>query len=388
VIAKCGENFEVESYWSDQAVHLTRSQWSIKGQTAGLTTAGSYKRPSTGLQFHLLQSLKPPHSSLNSSNIHNTGKMSAVQDARDVNEPLQVLFPLHDDFDTLDFVGPMEMFSNALHDQKNKGMKLNWYSILLNATWTIFWRSETDTKAFNITIAAAKPAVKSAQGLTVKADIDLEDAVEDIEKWDIIVIPGGGVEGVLTANTEPMNLIKEYVKLQESDPSKERTLFSVCTGSLFLAQAGVLQGLAATTHPDYYLKLELACQEAARMGNLERTDVMEERYVVNNARFDLGDKWEENPFILDQRPDPVRRKSSARKGSESYRLSKRRESLVKRATMRLGGMRVITSGGVTAGMDAALYLVAALVSIESANEVARLTQFQWQKGVTCEGIDV
>ncbi|KAE9972272.1 hypothetical protein BLS_004097 [Venturia inaequalis] len=291
--------------------------------------------------------------------------MSAVQDPRDINEPLQVLFPLHDAFDTLDFVGPMEMFSHALHDQKNK-----------------------ETKAFNITVAAAKPAVKSAQGLTVKADIDLEDAVEDIGKWDIIVVPGGGTEGLLKANAEPMNLIKEYVKLQESDPSKERTLFSVCTGSLLLAQAGVLQGLAATTHPDYYLKLELACQDAARKGNLERTDVMEERYVVNNARFDLGEKWEENPFILDSRPDPVRRKSSARKGSESYKLSKRRESLVKRATMKLGGMRVITSGGVTAGMDAALYLVAALVSIESANEVARVTQFQWQKGVTCEGIDV
>jgi len=217
---------------------------------------------------------------------------------------------------------------------------------------------------------------------------DLPRTVEDIEKWDIIVIPGGGVEGVLTANTEPMNLIKEYVKLQESDPSKERTLFSVCTGALFLAQAGVLQGLSATTHPDYYLKLELLCQEAARKGNLERTDVMEERYVVNNARFDLGEKWEENPFILDKRPETLRRKSNARKGSESYKLSKRRESLVKRANMRLGGLRVITSGGVTTGMDATLYLVAALVSIESAHEVARVTQFQWQKGVTVEGIDV
>jgi hypothetical protein len=50
--------------------------------------------------------------------------MSAVQDARDINEPLQVLFPLHDNFDTLDFAGPMEMFSHALHDQKNKGEKL------------------------------------------------------------------------------------------------------------------------------------------------------------------------------------------------------------------------------------------------------------------------
>lgn len=59
--------------------------------------------------------------------------MSAVQDPRDINEPLQVLFPLHDAFDTLDFVGPMEMFSHALHDQKNKGKHLSECSMLLNA---------------------------------------------------------------------------------------------------------------------------------------------------------------------------------------------------------------------------------------------------------------
>jgi len=291
--------------------------------------------------------------------------MSAIADDKGDLETLQVLFPLHEDFDSLDFVGPMEMFSHAYHNPKYKS-----------------------TKAFNITTAAAKPAVKSAQGITFKADIDFEDAVDDIEKWDIICVPGGGADAVLKANAEPMNLINEFVKLQEKDPSKERTLFSVCTGALFLAQAGVLQGLSATTHPDYYIKLEVLCQEAARKGNLERTNVMEERYVVNNARFDLGDKWEENPCILDNRPDTLRRKSNARKGSESYKLSKRRESLVKRANMRLGGMRVITSGGITTGMDATLYLVAALVSIESAHEVARITQFQWQKGVTVEGIDV
>jgi hypothetical protein len=62
--------------------------------------------------------------------------------------------------------------------------------------------------------------------------------------------------------------------------------------------------------------------------------------------------------------------------------------LIRRQNMPLGGLRVITSGGVTAGMDAALYLVAALVSIDSAQEVARVMEFTWQKGVCVEGIDV
>ena len=79
----------------------------------------------------------------------------------------------------------------------------------------------------------------------------------------------------------------------------------------------------------------------------------------------------------------------ARKGSNAWKESvKRRESGARRAQMKLGGLRVITSGGVTSGLDASLYLVAAMASHESAEEVGRLLQYQWNKGVTVEGIDV
>ena len=56
--------------------------------------------------------------------------------------------------------------------------------------------------------------------------------------------------------------------------------------------------------------------------------------------------------------------------------------------MRLGGLRVITSGGVAAGIDATLYLVSILVSEDSANEVARVLQVPFNKGVVVDGIDV
>ena len=163
-----------------------------------------------------------------------------------------------------------------------------------------------------------------------------------------MIVPGGvGVDEVLKKETEPIKLIQDFAKLQQSDPSKERTLMSIGTGSLILAQAGLLQGLAATTHPDYYTRMEIICKEAARRGDLEQTDVMEENYVVNNARFDLGEKLEENPFVLSKRPDG-RRKSIARKGSNAWKESvKRRESNARRASLRLGGLRVITSGGVS-----------------------------------------
>lgn len=251
-----------------------------------------------------------------------------------------------------------------------------------------------DTKAFETTTCASTPGVSSSSNLTIKADINYTDAHDDLKEYDVLIIPGGAPKGIdsiiadSAQTTEPIPLLKAFCKLQTTDPSKERTLMSIGTGSLILGAAGVLQGLAATTHPDYYTKMEIICKDAARRGELEQTDVMEENYVVNNARFELGENEEENPFILTKRPDG-RRKSIARKGSNAWKESvKRRESNARRASLRLGGLRVITSGGVTSGLDASLYLVAAMVSHESAQEVARVLQYSWNKGVTVEGIDV
>ena len=249
-----------------------------------------------------------------------------------------------------------------------------------------------DTVAFESTIAAPTPAVKSASGLTIKADTGYGDAHNNLDDFDVLVVPGGaGIDAILESSdpeaSEPIKLIAAFAALQVSDPTKERTLVSIGTGSLLLARAGLLQGLAATTHPDDYTKIEIICKEAARKGNLEQTDIMEENYVVNNARFELGEKLEENPFVLSKRPDG--RKSIARKGSNAWKeMRTRRESHARRAEMKLGGLRVITSGGVTSGLDASLYLVAAMVSHESAIEVARLMQYTWNKGITVEGIDV
>ncbi|KAL6722054.1 hypothetical protein ACLMJK_001159 [Lecanora helva] len=299
--------------------------------------------------------------------------MSAVEDTPDGPiEVIQVLFALHQSFGAQELCGPLEVLSNAHHKLK-----------------------DPDSKAFESTIAAPSQGVTSSSGLTIKADIDFKTAHDDLKYYDVLIVPGGPaidklLENASTASSapEPIPLILAFAKLQQTDPSKERTLMSVGTGSMLLAQAGILQGLAATTHPDYYTKMEIVCRDAARRGDLEQTDVMEENYVVNNARFDLGENFEENPFILTKRPDG-RRKSIARKGSNAWKESvKRRESNARRASLKLGGLRVITSGGVTSGLDASLYLVAAMVSHESAQEVARVLQYTWNKGVTVEGIDV
>jgi len=281
------------------------------------------------------------------------------------DEPIDVLVALQDKFDLLDMAGPVEAFSTALHDFK-----------------------DPSSRAFEITLAGAEPKVISEQGVVVGSQISFKEAHERLEEFDILVILGGNSKHVLEKEAQPAGLITDFSELQKKDPARERTIFSVCTGSLFLAKEGILSGLSATTHPDYLTTFENLCSDAATRNLQERTDVIEDaRYVVNNLRFDLGDE-DENPYIR-RKSDSGRRPSNARKGSMSFKGSNsRRESIVRRAAMRLGGLRVVTAGGNSAGIDAALYLISALVDDECAVEVARVMQWSWNKGIVVDGLDV
>ncbi|ROT40662.1 class I glutamine amidotransferase-like protein [Sodiomyces alkalinus F11] len=285
-------------------------------------------------------------------------KNSAVSD-----EPIEVLFALQPKFNLTDLAGPLEALAWAQHDA-----------------------NDASSKAFECTLAAAEPKVLSNQGVVVGSQISYKEAYDRLNDFDVLVIIGGGVEELLKEGGEPLSLILAYAELQKNDPGRERTLFSVCTGSLLLAKQGILSGLSATTHPYYMTKFEILCSEAATRNLAERTDVVEDaRYVVNNLRFDIGDE-DENPYI--RRKSDARRPSHGRKGSMSFKSATRRESIARRAAMRLGGLRVITSGGVSAGVDAALYLISALVSDDSAAEVARVMQWTWNKGIVVDGLDV
>lgn len=286
-------------------------------------------------------------------------KTSAVAD-----EPIDVLFALHPKFNLLDFAGPLEVLATALHDA-----------------------SDPESKAFEVTIASGETQIVSEQGVVVNSQITWKEAYDRLDDFDVLVIVGGNSDSILKQKAEPLDLIIAYSELQKNDPTRERTLLSVCTGSLFLAQQGILAGLSATTHPDYLTKFENLCSQAATRDLGERTDVIDDaRYVVNNLRFELGDE-DENPYIR-RKSDAGRRPSTGRKGSISFKGATRRESIARRASMRLGGLRVITSGGVAAGIDASLYLVSVMVNEDSANEVARVMQLTWTKGVVVDGLDV
>ncbi len=244
---------------------------------------------------------------------------------------------------------------------------------------------DTESKAFDITFAADDKYTMTSAGVQLTAQISMKEAHSRLSDFDVLIVPGGSALNILKEDSEPISLIQAFVDLQTEDPSRERTLLAVDTAALFLAKLGILQGLAATTHPDYYIKMEHLCQEAAARDTEERTDVMEERYVVNHGRFDVDDSDEDNPYVFRKK----QKAAAARKGSLARKESNARpENIMRRASMKLGGLRVITSAGSSSGLDASLYLVSAVVSHESAQEVSRALQYTWVKGVVVDAIDV
>jgi transcriptional regulator GlxA family with amidase domain len=240
----------------------------------------------------------------------------------------------------------------------------------------------SDTQAFEFTYAAAEQHTLLEQGASMRAEISFQEAHKRLKEFDMMLVPGGNVFSIIDKKAEPLQIIRAFADLQEDDPSKERTMFAVDTASLFLANQTILAGLSAAIHPDMVTKLEIECQRASQRAGDDRTEILDDRYVVSNARFEITD---DDPYVTKK----GRRASHARKGSEMRRESNaRRTSIMRRTDLRLGGMRVVTTCGSAGGIDAALYLIAALVSYESAEEVSRRQGYTWVKGAVIDSIDV
>jgi len=286
---------------------------------------------------------------------------------------IKVLFALHPGMDALDFIGPLEVLSQAQHNA-----------------------SDASTKAFHPTFCAPEEQTVSASGASFRAHLSPTEALKRLSEFDILIVPGGAtsVEGLIKSKiSHPLPLITAFSDLQKKDPRKERTLLAISSGSMLLAQQGLLSGLSATTHPDMFARMETLNGIVTQRDLSERCDVVEERYVVNNLRFDLGENPDENPFVRrksDARENGGRRPSyTGRKGSVSWKESNtRRESNARRASLRLGGLRVITTSAGMAGVDAALYLVSIMVTEEVAGEVQKSMGYEWQKGTVVDGIDI
>ncbi|KAL8949781.1 MAG: hypothetical protein Q9222_004143 [Ikaeria aurantiellina] len=174
---------------------------------------------------------------------------------------------------------------------------------------------------FRIRFIAAREEVTASDPVTIKRHMSITDARNELENFDVLIVPGGPlpiVQGVVDANGPEYQFIKSYINESKNE---ERILMSICSGAFILGATGILAGRTATTHSLALDGLKDICQEATKKFGGGATKVMKARYV------DGG--------------------------------------------MTNSGLRVITSGGISCGFDASLYL-ASLKTSESASNFAAM----------------
>ncbi len=193
---------------------------------------------------------------------------------------------IYDDVEVLDFAGPYEVFSTA-------------------ARLVARQQPEAPARFMPLLIADTPRMVRARGDFQVQAHY----GIDDHPALEVLVVPGG----VHTAEMVRPEII-EWIRA--TAPGTQITA-AVCTGAFFLAQAGLLDGLPATTH------------------------------------------WEDIPDLGASFPG-VQMQENVRWVDTG---------------------RLVTSAGITAGIDMSLHLVERLVDRELALKTARQMAFDWHTGV-------
>ena len=182
---------------------------------------------------------------------------------------------IFDEVEVLDFAGPFEVFSVAA-------------------------RIMGEPPVFEVFTVAARDRVFTRGGLQVVPHFTLATCPQP----DVLLVPGGWGTRPLLQDAAVLGWITEQA-------AEVELLLSVCTGSLLLGKAGLLDGLRATTHHSAF---DLLREHAPR------TTVVEDERFVDNGR-------------------------------------------------------VVTSGGISAGIDMALHVVGRLLGEEHARATAAYMEY-------------
>lgn len=185
---------------------------------------------------------------------------------------------IFDDVEVLDFAGPFEVFAVT--------NELNGFEVF-----------------HTFTVAELPGSIRARNGLKVVPDFTLETAPAP----HLLVVPGG-------AGTRPLLRKPAVLEWIRQRARKAEVVASVCTGSLVLAQAGLLHNLRATTHHENYAEL------AALAPN---TDVIEGVRFTDNGQ-------------------------------------------------------VLTAAGISAGLDLSLHVVARLQGAAVAQQTADYMEYPWK----------
>jgi transcriptional regulator GlxA family with amidase domain len=185
-----------------------------------------------------------------------------------------------------------------------------------------------------VLVASATDNTTSAEGITVKRDISFVELLAqqtdgrcELSRFDVVLVPGAAPETIKHEIHENNNLLKIISTFAALDgQQRQRWLFSVCTGAGFLGNQGIFAGKTATTHWSYLDALQELCRDASR----EETTVVRKRWVDGGRTA--------------------------------------------------SGVRIVTSGGVSCGIDAALWITSQLFDMERASAIANGMDYAWVFG--------
>lgn len=187
-------------------------------------------------------------------------------------------------------------------------------------------------RMFQAVTIAQDRSVRAGASLPIQADMFLDEAQAQLPDFDILLVPGGppsAIQMLIDADAPELDLVREYAALPpDPDPDRERLLFSVCTGALLLGAAGVLDGVTVATH---YRGLDLL------------RDVSERANTSRDAK---------SPTVVHRR-------------------------YVDGGVLK-PGLRLLTAGGVSSGLDATLYLVGQLAGQDIAGFIGRVMEYEWR----------
>ncbi|OQE47399.1 hypothetical protein PENCOP_c001G07725 [Penicillium coprophilum] len=196
---------------------------------------------------------------------------------------------------------------------------------------------------FSLSYAAEDELTTSQENVTVKRDISLAGAKLQLTDYEILIVPGARPTNILphmeSEQGQPSELV-EFITSFASDMDKEsarqRTILAVCIGSYFLAFGGVLDGLTATTH---------------RLATPGLRDAVQ-RYVNRTTGAKGARVVPEDPSEL-----------------VSYLDAGRNQF----------GVRIITTGAMINGIDAALHFASLSLGRSIAVEVGELIGHSWKE---------
>ncbi|KAK2731558.1 hypothetical protein FQN55_004660 [Onygenales sp. PD_40] len=236
------------------------------------------------------------------------------------NDIKALLLPFPD-FDTLDLFAPIEVLG--------KGAAIGGLNITFD-------------------IAMVSQPTLSLEKLPVVPTLTISEALLCLEKYEIVIQPGAGVEAI---ENQHLELLLKFLQLTTaSERGCHRVLMTICTGALIAGLVGALSHSTVTTHYEGLDNLKRYCE----MGE-QGTKVIP----------DIGDgDW---------------------KGFKDAQKQMSRWA----TTICPGyGVKIISSGGISCGLDASLYLVSELevwkdgklekVRIKKAHMCARIMEYAWR----------